>query len=197
MKPLLGRFFLWVMGWRSDAKAAPPHDKYVMAVGPHTTNWDFPILLAFSWVYGVKLAWVGKHTLFKGPLGWLLYRLGGIPVIRDQRKGVVAQLVERFEASPKLVLAIPPEGTRAYSEYWRSGFYHIAVQAKVPIVLGTLNWSTKVGDYSEGIWPSGDIVKDMEIFRAFWAGKTGKFSDQVGPVRVAEEDRANANSDET
>ena len=159
-----------------------------MAVGPHTTNWDFPILLAFSWVYGVRLAWVGKASLFTGPLGWLLRRLGGIPVVRDQRKGVVAQLAERFDQSDALILAIPPEGTRAFAERWRSGFYHIAKAAGVPIVIGTLDWSKKVGDYSEAIWPTGDIRADMERIRAFWEGKTGKFPDQVGPARLAEEE---------
>lgn len=187
MKRLIGRFYLWLIGWQVHP-GRPPMKKFVIVAAPHTSNWDVPIMLAMSWILGVRVSWVGKHTLFRPPFGWLMRLLGGVPVDRRQRNNTVAQLVEEFNKRDELYLMVPPEGTRSRAEHWKSGFYHIAVGAGVPIVLGLLDYRRKFGGLYEVLEPTGDIPADMDKVRAFYAGATGKHPDDFGPIRLKEED---------
>lgn len=189
LKRLIGRTYLSATGWREEG-ARPEPPQFVLIAAPHTSNWDLPIMMALSFVYDVPIRWVGKHTLFKPPGGWLMTALGGIPIVRHERQSRVQTLAQLFEAYPGLVLTVPAEGTRSRVEYWKSGFYHIAKTAEVPIVCGYLDYARKRGGFGLVIEPSGDLHADMDRIRAFYADKVGKFPEKFGPVRLREEEAA-------
>ena len=191
MRKLFANLVLRLIGWRAEG-AAPEYKKCVLVAAPHTSNWDFVLLLLFSYHFGFKMRWMGKKRLFHGPLGWLLLRLGGVSVDRQSKNNVVQQMAQAFEHADSLCLVIPPEGTRGLVPYWKSGFYHIAREASVPIVLSVLDYEHKVGRIGFGVWPSGDIRADMDIIRPFYAGKVGRFKGAFGPVRLRDEDQAQA-----
>src|SRR5262245_31202175 len=130
----LGLMIAAAIGWRVQIQPPPP--RCVIIGAPHTSGWDLPLTLLMVLSGNLKLRWVGKHTLFRGPLGWLLRALGGTPVDRHARLGFVDQMVAAFQANEALMIAILPEGTRHRASYWKTGFYYIAQQAGVPIVMG-------------------------------------------------------------
>ena len=168
-----------------------------MVCAPHTSNVDYLLMLMVSWVCDFKLSWLGKTELFKPPLGWLMKATGGVPVDRRAPNGLVGQLVDEFHRNPKLILAIPPEGTRSQTDHWKSGFYRIAEQAEVPYVLAFIDKSTKTTGFGPVVVPSGDLRADMDIARKFYADKVGLKHVNFGEIRLREEDdepRANAAS---
>lgn len=189
MKKLIGRLYLACGGWRQIG-SCPDLKRYVLVAAPHTSGWDLPPLLGFAWINGIKLSWMGKHTLFSGRFGWFLRWLGGIPIDRRASNNVVSQMVEHFAGTDTLILAIPAEGTRTCRRYWKSGFYHIAKEAGVPIVLTALDWSRKEGGFGPTLWPSGDVAADMDRVREFYRDRQGKYRDQFSRVRLREEDEA-------
>ncbi len=130
---------------------------------------------------------MGKHVLFRPPLGWLMRKAGGIPVRRDRSNKLVDQMAREFENRDALVLVVPAEGTRGYVPHWKSGFYHIARLAEVPILLGYLDYARKRGGFGSVVRPTGDVRHDMAEIRAFYADKVGKYPDQFGEVRLKEE----------
>ncbi len=166
----------------------PAVDRYVIIAAPHTSNWDMPFMLAMAFVYDIPVRWMGKHTLFSPPFGVLLKRLGGIPIVRDQPGGVVGQMVDYFKDNESLVLMVPAEGTRSHVEYWKSGFYHIARAADVPVILSYLDFEKKVGGIGPSLQLTGDIHADMDKIRAFYAGIQGLRPQNVGVIRLREED---------
>lgn len=179
----LARCFLWFVGWKPEGEL-PPTRKFVLVSAPHTSNFDAVLLIALGYMYGIKLNWVGKHTLFTWPLGYLMRAWGGVPVDRRSRNNMVDQLAEEFSRREQLILAVPPEGTRSRAEYWKTGFYYIALTAKVPIVLGFLDYRRKRGGFGPTIQPSGDIDADMEIIRDFYKDITGKHPEDFGPIQI-------------
>ncbi|MEO1063664.1 MAG: lysophospholipid acyltransferase family protein [Actinomycetota bacterium] len=183
----LGRLILRITRWTEDG-APPPDPKFVMIAAPHTSNWDLLYMLAFSWYHDRKLSWLGKDSLFRGPAGWVLRRLGGIPVDRSAPQGLVETMRDAFASADRLVVGIPPEGTRGRRDHWKSGFYRIAVAAEVPIVCGFLDYSTRTGGFGPMIRPTGDVTADMDVIRSFYAGKTGKYPDDVSEMRLRDED---------
>lgn len=187
----LARLVLDSVGWEAVGEP-PPARKYVLIAAPHTSNWDLVLMLLASTVYGIWPSWVGKHTLFEPPLGPLMRALNGIPVDRRAAHNTVAKLAALFEERDDLVLAVPPEGTRGYAPYWKSGFYQIALAAKVPICLGYLDFRTKRAGLGPLVHPTGDVRADMAIIRAFYADKQAKYPKDQGPVRLAAEDRDDA-----
>jgi 1-acyl-sn-glycerol-3-phosphate acyltransferase len=192
MGRLMAAFSRWVLrlsGWQVVGDA-PQAQRYVLIAAPHTTNWDFPLMMLFGTALGIRPAWLGKHTLFKPPFGWLARRVGGIPVDRRAPGQLVEQLAARFEQQPRLVLVMPPEGSRGRREHWKSGFYHVARGAGVPIAMGWLDYSRKQGGVGPLFTPSGDLRADMDRLRAFYADKQGLYPEQQGPVRLAGEDGA-------
>jgi len=191
MRRLFANLVLKLIGWRAEGEA-PAHKKCVLVAAPHTSNWDFVLLLLFSYHFGFKMRWMGKKSLFRGPLGWLLLRLGGVSIDRKSKNNVVQQMAMAFEQSTSLCLVIPPEGTRGLASYWKSGFYHIAREASVPIVLSVLDYEQKVGCIGPAVWPSGDIRADMDIIRPFYTGSSGRFKGAFGPVRLRDEDEVRA-----
>jgi 1-acyl-sn-glycerol-3-phosphate acyltransferase len=188
LKRRIGRLFLNLTGWEPEGDA--PTGRCVLIAAPHTSNWDLAYLLAFSWVLGVRISWMGKHTLFRGPLGPVMRALGGVPVHRHRRNDLVAQMAAEFVRDPGLVLTVPAEGTRGYTPRWKSGFYRIAQAAEVPIVLGFLDYQRRRGGFGPEVHPSGDVKRDMDLVRAFYADKVARHPECFGPIELAAEDVA-------
>lgn len=189
LKRWIGQAFLRASGWKMHGDR-PALDRYVIIAAPHTSNWDLPFMLAMAFVYDIPVRWMGKHTLFQPPFGPFFERLGGIPIVRHRPGGVVAQMVEHFENNESLVLMVPAEGTRSHVEYWKSGFYHIARAADVPVVLSYLDFGKKVGGLGPALKLTGDVAVDMDRIRAFYAGMQGLRPENVGVIRLREEDVA-------
>jgi len=182
----LGRAIVTITGWRIEGEL-PSSRRYVLIAAPHTSNWDFLHLLSLAWSRGLRVAWMGKHTLFRGPMGPLMRALGGVPVNRLRRNDLVAEMSALFARREHLVLTVPPEGTRSRAAHWRSGFYRIAFAAEVPIHLGYLDYPSRTGGLGAWIEATGDVGADMDRIRAFYADKRGRWPDRVGPVWLREE----------
>ena len=174
MKKRIARWLLRLGGWRIEGERPAPA-RFVLIAAPHTSNWDFPLMLLFAAAFDIEVAWLAKHSLFNPPVGWIMRALGGIPIVRHKHSDVVAAMVEAFAGRDELVLAVPTEGTRRRVEHWKSGFYHIANGAGVPIVPSYLDFGQRRGGFGPALEPSGDISADMQYFREFYAGMSGKF----------------------
>ena len=186
----LGAVFLRLSGWRVEGKLPVWASRAVVIAAPHTTNWDLPYMLAVSWVLGIRPCWLGKRELFGAPFGWLMRWLGGIPVDRSRRANLVEEAAQRLREAEHLFLVVPPSGTRSRAPHWKSGFYHIARAARVPIVCAFLDYERKVGGIGPVIVPSGDIGSDMDRLRVFYREIRGKYPERETPVRLSEEDAA-------
>ena len=182
----LARLFLSATGWQPEGERPAPA-RYVLIAAPHTTNWDFPYLLAFAEHFGLTISWLGKASLFRGPLGPLMRALGGISIARSRSENRVAEMAQAFSNRAALGLVVPAEATRGRAEYWKSGFYYIAMAAEVPVVMSYLDYTRKRGGFGPAFMPSGDIARDMDAVRAFYADKQGKYPEAFGPVRLREE----------
>lgn len=188
------RKLLGLGGW-SVTSDKPDTRKYVLVVAPHTSNWDFPIGLLAAGVLQLDAHWLGKHSLFHWPYGWLFRALGGLPVYRNQSLNLIEQMRERFETSDRLILALAPEGTRSRTEYWKSGFYHIARAAGVPIVMAYLDYPRKQVHLGGAFMPGENTDADLEQMNRFFSGHFGKHPESSGPVALAEKkDGARATS---
>lgn len=173
---------LKAMGWKtSDVPIQSP--KYILIGAPHTSNWDFFIGYVAMTAIGLKLGWVGKHTIFRKPFGWFMRWLGGIPIDRNRSRNFVEQVVQSFNSHEKLIVAIAPEGTRKKTEYWKSGFYYIAYSAGIPIVLGFVDYERKIGGFEKYINPTGEIKNDLKEISDFYKGIRAKYPEKFGPIR--------------
>lgn len=189
MKKRLARWLLHLTGWELVGRK-PAHSHYVLIAAPHTSNWDFPLMLLFAAAFEIKVSWMAKHSLFYPPMGWIMRALGGIPIIRHQQGNMVSALVEQFAIAPQLTLVVPTEGTRGHSEYWKSGFYHIARGAGVPIVPSFLDFASRRGGFGDPLTTTDDVRSDMQYFRDFYRGMAGKNPGHFGPVKLREEEQA-------
>lgn len=192
---LLARCWLALWRWSAVPVTEPVPDRCVMIAAPHTSNWDFPLTLALARVSGVKISWLGKSTLFRGPFGLIMRRLGGVPIDRSAPGGMVASLAASLVEAERLVLVVPAEGTRSLTRYWRSGFYRIAEQAGVPIVCAFVDRRTRTGGFGLVVQPSGDLVADMDRIRAFYTGREGLKAGRFGEVRLKDEERTSGPTD--
>ena len=186
----VGAAFLWLSGWRVTGTLPPWAARAVVIAAPHTTNWDLPYMLAVSWVLGIRPRWLGKRELFGAPFGWLMRWLGGIPVDRSRRANLVEEAAALLRAAERMFLVVPPSGTRSRAAHWKSGFYHIARTAQVPIVCAFLDYERKVGGIGPVFVPSSDLGADMDRLRVFYHDVRGKYPDHETPVRLSEEDAA-------
>jgi 1-acyl-sn-glycerol-3-phosphate acyltransferase len=182
VRRLVGHAWLTAFGWRAQGMALPP--KAVVIAAPHTSNWDFPFTLALAYVLDVECSWLGKHTLFKPPFGFFFRSLGGIPVDRRDRNDLVAAVVEVIKQHDQLMLVVAPEGTRARTKRWKTGFYHMALGAGVPIVLGFLDYTRKRGGVLEVFYPTGDIEADMAAIRGRYSSIEGKHPSRMSEITL-------------
>ena len=161
----------------------PPTPKSVVIFYPHTSNWDFPLGLLARAATGLRVSWVGKHTLFSGPLGPLMRALGGIPIDRGTRTGLVEQLTAEFAQRQSFHVAIAPEGTRSRSDHWRTGFYRLALAAGVPVGLGFFDYPRREIGIEHWLTMSGDTASDLARIAACYAGRQGLNPAQTTPIR--------------
>jgi len=184
---LIGRLYLRLCGW--SLEGVPPRiDKAVVIAAPHTSNWDLPYMLAVSWALGVRPSWLGKREIFRFPFGSLMQWLGGVPVERGVRANVVEQVARRFAAAERLFLVVPPSGTRTRATHWKSGFFHMARRANVPILCAFLDYRRKVGGLGPAIAPTGVAAVDMPPIRAFYDTVAARYPELTTPARLLEED---------
>ena len=169
---LISIALLRLLGWHARGEELS-HQRFVLIGAPHTSNWDFPLMLMVVLKLRLRVYWMGKHTLFPFGLGWFMKWLGGIPIDRSTSHNVVEQTVRQYQEHNELVVLIPPEGTRRKVERWKTGFYHIAHLAKVPILLGYVDASRKEAGIADFYTPSGNLEKDMAEIRGFYADKIG------------------------
>lgn len=184
----IANFYWRISKWNPATTPAP--DQGIVLGAPHTSNWDFILMLVTGWKMGVKFKWLGKSQMFPKPIAGLMRALGGIPVDRSNPHGLVEDLVRRSEAGEKYLLVITPEGTRDERKYWKSGFYRIARQAKLPVVLGFVDRDNRMAGMGPTIHLTGDMTKDMDVIRDFYAGKKGVRDKVLHPPRLREEDAA-------
>jgi len=168
----LGHAGLAVFGWRI-AGQFPDQAKLVVIVAPHTSNWDFPIGISAVFALGLRVRFLGKDALFRGPLGWLMRWFGGMPVIRESPQGAVGQAVAMIESQSAVFLAITPAGTRSSAIAWRSGFYHIAHAARVPILPIAFDGEHRLIRLFAPFETSGDYDADIPKLLALYSGIRG------------------------
>lgn len=179
---------LAILGWHVHF-APLPGPRGVVIVYPHTSNWDFPIGILAKWAVGVPIHWLGKEALFSGLCGFLLgplfRRMGGEPIERHASTGAIERLGQHIREADWYWLALAPEGTRNYRPHWRSGFYHIAMAAGVPLAIAYIDYATRVIGVVDHIDLTGDIEHDMERIRAAYAGRTGLRPELAAPIKLA------------
>jgi len=184
----IAKAMLRMAGWRLDFEGLPGLQG-VLAVYPHTSNWDFPVGLTAKWAMGLPAAFWGKDTLFKVPLfgRWMRW-LGGVPVDRNNPRGIVGDMVQRMQAAREarqfLWLALAPEGTRSLGPGWRSGFYRVAVQAGVPVAVVHLDYGRKRIWVNTFLQLSGNAEADMAAIAAELDGVRGLRAEQAAPIRL-------------
>jgi 1-acyl-sn-glycerol-3-phosphate acyltransferase len=181
--PGVSAWLLRRLGWQV-VLARPVPTRCVVVVAPHTSNWDFVIGLLAKWVIGIRFRWVGKDTLFATPMKSLFLRWGGIPVNRRVSTGFVEQMTAEFERHDEFRLVIAPEGTRGQADHWKSGFYHLARAAKVPVGLAFFDYSRRRVGIGGCLEPTGDVAADMATIADFYADKVGCRPELQGPVRL-------------
>ncbi|MBY6064935.1 acyltransferase [Pseudidiomarina sediminum] len=160
-------------GWRIEGQL-PDTRQAIIPVAPHTSNWDFFVGVFVMLALGLKLSYLGKHTIFRFPVNGLLRWLGGIPVDRRSAQGVVGQMVEQFKQRDELILALAPEGTRTRVQEWKKGFIHIAKSAQVPVVPVAMDFARKVVDIRPPMMIRGDIDAELQRVKAAVAHAVGK-----------------------
>jgi len=171
---LIARLIFWINGWQTEG-SIPPVKKFVVILAPHTSGMDFVYAMCAKFIFDVKFRYLGKAEVFKPPFGFIFRWLGGIPVERSSSHNMVEQVVKLFDEHENFILALSPEGTRAYVLKWKTGFYHIALQAKVPIVLAYLNFESKRAGIGPTFYPSGDMEKDIASIQNFYRPIKGKY----------------------
>jgi 1-acyl-sn-glycerol-3-phosphate acyltransferase len=164
-------------GWRlarlTFVGEPPPRESGIIVAAPHTSNWDYLLMLGVTWRSGIRPRFLVKKETFKGPLGWLMKATGGIPVDRQNPAGTVRALLEEARGGEPFLLVIAAEGTRSKGEYWKSGFYRLATQADLPVTIAFVDGPTRTCGFGPTFTPSGDVRADMDLVRAFLADKHG------------------------
>ena len=169
----LGRASYALTGWHFIGEL-PDLPKFVLIIAPHTSNWDFFVGLGALFALGIKLEFLGKDSIFRWPVAPVLRWLGGIPVNRSMSQDQVSQSVAAFNSRDKLILGVAPEGTRKRVEEWKTGFYHVARGAGVPIVPVAFDYAKKAIIIGDPFTPTRDVTGDIEKLRGFFSNVTTK-----------------------
>lgn len=167
--------YLKLAGWKVLGALPADAQRSVFIAAPHTSNWDLPYTLMVAFALRLNIYWMGKASIFSFPFGPLMRWLGGISVDRAKANNLVAASAQAIREAPgALQLIVPPEGTRSKTRYWKTGFYHIAVAAQVPIVMAYMDYERKVSGLGPMFVPTGDLEADMRRIKAFYAPFKGK-----------------------
>lgn len=198
MKKQLGGLLLKTFGWSVDPNI--PQEAYgncVLIAAPHTSNWDFPFAVSAMAKLGINIRFTIKREWMRPPAGWFFRGMGGIAVDRrpktpgDERPSMVDSIARLFEGKKNLCIILEPEGTRSLTKKWKTGFYYIALKAKVPIVLGWLDFEKKIAGISKALYPSGNIDEDMKEIMDFYKDIKGKHPEKFAlDERYSSEDNA-------
>lgn len=189
IRRLFARAFWSSSKWNLVTEPAP--DRPTVLIGaPHTSNWDFVVMLAIAWRMRVDVHWLGKHSLFTGWRGPIMRGLGGIPVDRSDPSKIVTEVVDRMRDGEVFALVITPDGTRSGHTHWKSGFHRIAMATGMPVTLGYLDTATRTTGLGPTLEMTGDIAADMDRIREFYADKRGIRSHLQITPRLREEDSA-------
>lgn len=161
-----------LVGWRVEGRL-PDLPKFVLIGAPHTSNWDFVLFLGLIFSLRANVRFMGKAEVFRSPFGWFFYYCGGVPVDRKKSTGLVEQMVKACNESDKFILTIAPEGTRHHVAEWKRGFYHIAKNAGIPIVMAVVDGKQKTVRVGQVFHPTEDMETDMKSIQGFFAGVVG------------------------
>lgn len=186
IRRLIARLYWTFSRWTLRSEPAPSRPT-VLIGAPHTSNWDFVLMLAIAWHLQIPVRWLGKASLFAGWRGPLMRGLGGIPVQRDDASSVVAEVVARVHAGEVFGLVVTPDGTRGGNTLWKSGFYRIARATGMPVTLGYVDRTTMTTGLGPTIELTGDVGADMDEIRAFYADKAGLRPERRCEPRLASE----------
>jgi 1-acyl-sn-glycerol-3-phosphate acyltransferase len=188
MTGLLRKICLWLLrlfGWRTSL-TFPPERHGLILVYPHTSNWDFVIGILFRVGRAVPTHWMGKDTMFRWPFAALLHRIGGVPINRRERTGLIAALLEQYRQRDWLWLAVAPEGTRSHTDHLKSGFYKIALAGNLPVGLGYIDYATRTVGIDTYVRMTGDEQADLATLQAFYSSKGARVPARAGDIRFRE-----------
>ena len=178
----ISRFIFYnLMNWKIVGNFPKDLKKFIIIGAPHSSNWDFLLGALVKFITGVPINYIGKDTLFKPPHGFLFRKLGGTPVDRSKSTNMVEAIINVFNSKEQFILAISPEGTREKVDKWKTGFYHIAKGANVPIIFNVFNFDKKEYIVSEPYYLTGNMEKDFLFFHNYYKDMKGKFPDQFEP----------------
>jgi hypothetical protein len=172
---------LRLVGWKSTL-VWPPEPHGLIVVYPHTSNWDFIIAILFKIGNGLPAHWMGKDSMFKWPFASLLKRIGGVPINRREASGFITTMLAEFRKRDWLWLAVAPEGTRAYTDHLKSGFYQLAVAADIPIAFAYIDYGRRHVGIDTYVRMTGNREYDLEVMRRFYADKRGRVPGNSGKI---------------
>lgn len=188
LRRLIARVYWTFSRWTLSTQPAPTRPT-VLIGAPHTSNWDFVLMLAIAWRLGIEVHWLGKKSLFRGWRGPVMRALGGIAVDRDDPSRIVGKVVAQAHAGEVFGLVVTPDGTRSGHTHWKSGFYRIARETGMPVTLGYVDRTTMTTGLGPTIDLTGDVAGDMDRIRAFYADKSGLRPEHRVEPRLRDEPR--------
>jgi 1-acyl-sn-glycerol-3-phosphate acyltransferase len=178
----ISKFILFrLMGWKIVNDFPRNIKKYIIIVAPHTSWVDFPLSILVEFITKVDIKFIGKHTLFKPPFGFLFKALGGTPVDRSKSQSMVQAIIDIFNSKDEFIMALSPEGTRKKASQWKSGFYHVAKGANIPLVMAALDFKNKKVIISEPYYLSENEEQDIQKIKTFFKGVQGKHPENFDP----------------
>ncbi len=181
MSRLFRKFIVWIYhrnGWSAVGKV-PEERRFVLIAAPHTSNWDFLYFVGLTEDLGIMPHFMAKKSLFRWPVRKFMFDMGGVSVDRASTQNYVEQMIDEFKKRDEFMLTIAPEGTRGRAKAWKTGFYHIAMGANVPIVIGKMDYSRKTGGLGSAIWPTGDYAADMAKIKIQYDGVVPRHPDRM------------------
>lgn len=182
----ISKLYAWLFGWKVIGEE-PEERKAIGIIAPHTSNWDVLLMFVMANCMRLKSNWLAKDNLLKPPFGFLFRALGAIPVDRASSQNVVDQVADIFANTDQLYLAVAPDGTRKKTDYWRTGFYWMALKAEVPVVLMYIDYAKKEVGFGDQFYVTGDIEKDFQRFKAFYDQVTPKHPALRSDVRLRDD----------
>ena len=183
--PIIKTIFRWISltwlklaGWKIEGEIPKDMKRCVMIAAPHTSNWDLPYTLFIAFAFRAPIYWMGKEQIFKAPFKGIMMWMGGVPVDRSKSTNMVQASADQIKEADQMYLIVPPEGTRSKVNKWKTGFYHIAQTAEVPILLGFLDFKRKRGGFLGTFDATGNVDEDIAEIQSRYAHIKGKKVDQ-------------------